>query len=449
MKKKQKKYNIKTVFKGIVNDINDKYIDLIRGDNPSFFTRTRKVTPDLIFLQMVFNTAKSFKNELENFYKKLSIPKNVSTWGFTKQRLKFNPKALMSIIRDYLNCFYKQSALVKTLKGYYIFAIDGSDITVPSTKENKEFFGYQKGDKQVSPAMAKLSVIYDCLNKMIIDIQINVIKYPEVKSAEENLKAVRTLFDNDTKRIIILDRGYPSIRLILNLLEQSEKFLIRLSSKDYKREQKSMKSNDEWIDIVLDQTRINPYRADYNFAEKLRKTEKVNLRFVKVPLTTSGGEIIDEYLLTNLSEEEFDIDDLKYLYHLRWNVETSYRALKSNLKLEEFSGLKPTIVIQDIYMDVFVFNLAQDIILDSITKHEINQEKYKYKMQVNTNYAIGRIKTDFILIITDKNEAKSNRLLKEMFINISKNLVPIRNGRSFSRDIKPVNKCRMSYKYSY
>lgn len=42
--------------------------------------------------------------------------------------------------------------------------------------------------------MAKLSVIYDCLNKMIIDIQINVIKYAEVKSAAENLKSLRKIY---------------------------------------------------------------------------------------------------------------------------------------------------------------------------------------------------------------------------------------------------------------
>jgi len=447
--KKKTKYNIKKVFKSILNNVNDKYINQIRGDNPSFFTRTRKVTPQLIFLQMVSNTAKSFKNELENFYKNLSLPKNVSTWGFTKQRLKFNPQALVTITRDYLKWFYEKCLFVKTLKGYYIFAIDGSDIVVPSTKENKDRFGVQKNQRKNNPAMAKLSTIYDCLNKMIIDIQIDVIKYAEAKSAEENLMSVRSLFGKGTKKIIIFDRGYPSIKLILNMLEQSEKFLFRLSSKDFKREQKSMRSNDEWINIMFDKTRINPYRADYSFADKLRKLEKIYLRFVQVPITTSDGEIIDEYLLTNLEEDEFGINDLKHMYHLRWNIETSYRMLKSNLKLEDFSGLKSTIVMQDIYMSVFMFNLTQDIILHSINLNKIPQEKYKYSMKVNTNYAIGRIKRDFMIIITDKNEKRGNKLLKELFIMISKNLVPIRNDRSYPRDIKSVNNCRMSYKYSY
>lgn len=206
----------------------------------------------------------------------------------------------------------------------------------------------------------------------------------------------------EVKKIIIFDRGYPNIRLILDLIDHSEKFLIRLSSISFKREQKSMKSNDEWIDILLDNARKNPYRTDCSFVQMLRKLEKINLRFVRVPITTFDDEIIDEYLLTNLGEDEFNIIDLKHLYHLRWKVETSYRTLKSNLKLEDFSGIKSTIDIQDIYMSVFVFNLTQDIISQSLFLNTIPHDKYNHEIKINTTYAIGRIKTDFILIIKIK-----------------------------------------------
>jgi hypothetical protein len=398
---------------------------------------------------MIANTAKSFKNELDNFYNNLSIPKNVSTWGFTKQRLKFNPKAILTIVREYLIYYYENSGMVNKLKGYYVFAIDGSDFTVPSTNENKTVFGVHKGIEGNHPAMGKLSAIYDCLNKMIIDIQINTYKYAESKLADENLKEMRQLFGKEKKKIIIFDRGYPSIKLILNLIDSTEKFLFRLKASDFKREQKLMKSNDEWIDIVFNRARLNQFRTDYYLVERLLELGKLNLRFVKVPIKTPVGEIIDEYLLTNLDNNEFNLDDLNHLYHLRWNIETSYRMLKSNLKLEDFSGLKSTIVIQDVYMSVFVFNLTQDVILHANKNHKIEQEKYRYKMKINNNYAIGAIKTNFIKIIIEKNVKKSDKMLKELIKKISENLIPIRDDRSYSRDITPVNKCRMSYKYSY
>lgn len=447
--KKMKKYNIKTLFKTILKDINIKYIDQIRGENPSFFIRNRKVSPRLIFLQMVSNTAKSFKNELENFYYNLSKPKDVSTWGFTKQRLKFSPKSILTIAQDYLKSFYDKSGRAIKLLDYYVFAIDGSDFTVPSTEENKRVFGIHKGPKGTHPAMGKLSTIYDCLNKMIIDIQVNIYKYAESKSAEANLNEMRNLFGQAKKKIIIFDRGYPSIKLIMNLLDYKEKFLFRLKSSDFKIERRSMTSNDDWIDISFDRVRLNQYRTDYYFIERLLKLRSIKLRFVSIPLTTPDGEIIEEYLLTNLDNNEFDLEGLKYLYHLRWNVETSYRMLKSNLKLENFSGLKSTIVYQDIYMSVFVFNLTQDIISHTYQKHKIDQEKYKYKMRINTNYAIGAIKSCFIRLVAEKNNKKGDILMNDLIKRISCNLVPIRDGRHYLRNITPVNKCRMSYKYSY
>jgi hypothetical protein len=46
-----------------------------------------------------------------------------------------------------------------------LFAIDGSEIIVPSTKENKDYFGVQKNLHTQNQAMDKLSLIYDCLIK--------------------------------------------------------------------------------------------------------------------------------------------------------------------------------------------------------------------------------------------------------------------------------------------
>ena len=38
-----------------------------------------------------------------------------------------------------------------------------------------------------------------------------------------------------------------------------------------------------------------------------------------------------ESIITNLDESEFNIQDIKELYHLRWEIETSYRELKYHL----------------------------------------------------------------------------------------------------------------------
>lgn len=444
MRQKNKSYNVFHQFKKIIDNISTKYLNLIRGNKPSTFTRRRKVSVELIFLFMFAFKGKSYKNELECFYQDISIPKNVSTWGFIKQRIKFNPEAIKEMNKDYLIDYYDKSHKDKKIKDYYILAGDGSDVVVPSTKENKEIFGYRKdGNRQ--PAMAKVSVMYDCINKMILDIQLETYKFSEIELVNRHLKITREIL-KDKKIIYIFDRGYPSIRLILDLIDHNEKFIFRLKSTDFKKEKKLIKSNDEWVNIIYDRARANQFRSDFEFMERLLQLKQIPLRFVQVPIKTNDVQMIEEILLTNLDTNEFSLHDLKELYHLRWEVETSYRELKSKQKLEEFSGTKPQIIVQDIYINVFVFNFIHDIITEI---KDIPQEKYKYKMKINTNYAIGMIKTNFLKIFMEKRIRKRNKLIIELIDKISRNLVPIRNKRNYSRHLTPINKSRMSYKYSY
>ena len=58
----------------------------------------------------------------------------------------------------------------------------------------------------------------------------------------------------------------------------------------------------------------------------------LSLRIVRIEIAPG----IYENLITNLPDIEFDMDDLKELYHLRWSQETAYRDLKYPLCLKAF-----------------------------------------------------------------------------------------------------------------
>lgn len=58
----------------------------------------------------------------------------------------------------------------------------------------------------------------------------------------------------------------------------------------------------------------------------------LSFRVVRFKLTEYSYEV----LLTNLSEDEFSVVDLKELYAMRWGIETSFRDLKYSLDLSYF-----------------------------------------------------------------------------------------------------------------
>ena len=55
----------------------------------------------------------------------------------------------------------------------------------------------------------------------------------------------------------------------------------------------------------------------------------LSFRVVRFKLTEYSYEV----LLTNLSEDEFSVVDLKELYAIHWGIETSFRDLKYSLAL--------------------------------------------------------------------------------------------------------------------
>ena len=81
------------------NNIETRYIDDIRMHETDF-TRHRKITLPHIYLQMFANKGKSQKNEINDFYKDIKLPVEVSQTAFYNARMKFNPEALLKIMQD-------------------------------------------------------------------------------------------------------------------------------------------------------------------------------------------------------------------------------------------------------------------------------------------------------------------------------------------------------------
>jgi len=114
----------------------------------------------------------------------------ISTAGYSKQRLKLNPEAFMYLSDFHVRNFYRDEMdnLLK-LKGYFIFAVDGSKINLPNTSENIEYYGAQ-ANQTGQQAQAGLSCCFDSLNKVILDCTINRITFSEREEVKRHIAKV-------------------------------------------------------------------------------------------------------------------------------------------------------------------------------------------------------------------------------------------------------------------
>lgn len=369
---------------------------------------------------------------------------DVSSPALLKQRMKLNEDIFKYLndesMKDFYNTFHEE---VKTFNGYLIAAIDGSDFEVPNTKETSQRYQTEILANRKDCVRIKISNCYDVLNHYVLDTLVERYKYDEKKLAKRHLIKAKEL-TGKFQIIRVMDRGYASLSDMYHSNINNDKFVVRLKTAYFKKEQSQMTSNDEWIDIKYQYDRIRVYRESdtqlYNFYES---GNTVKIRFVKVILKT--GEV--EILLTNLESEKFTTEDIEYIYQLRWGIETSYHYLKESMKITNISSSKDCIIKQEIYSQMFVFNLLQGMQND--LEEEIEQEKYKHKMKININMAVGYIKKRLIFLLLEEDSRRRAILYDELNEKILKNIVPIREGRNYFRDKGNQNKYPITKRKSF
>lgn len=423
------------------------FLSVCRGFNGKHFTRKRKLSPEHLILSILNRKGVTLSMEIRRFFQQLKLKSTevISNVGYHKQRLKLNPAAFKYLSAFHVKNFYEDEENLLKFKGYFVLAADGSRSNVPNTQENLSLYGSQV-NQAGQQAQVGISCLYDVLNKMIIDCTINPPFFNECAQAEIHIEKVPSIIENQPF-IVVLDRGYPSSIFFINQLERNQKFVVRLSSKDFKQEQVNMTADDEDIEIKFTPARVNPYRKTA-IAERLQKKGFIHLRFVKVML--SNGVI--EVLATNLPREEFSTQEIYKLYGLRWGIETAYDILKNKFMLENFTGRKAIIVEQDILSTIYLYNLTQDMLRDAEKEQQgKNRDKhYKHKMTINLNLAIGIIKDDLIRMALQEDPEKRGAIFEDIIQGIARNLVPVREGRRFQRKKKyPIIKYPTTKKRSY
>ncbi len=426
---KYKSYNINKLKK----EIKDESIYNLCRKRNNDFTRNRKITPRDLIYYTLNNRGKTTKMELYDFIEEFNLEK-VSDVALLKQREKLNENVFKKLNNSSLTDFYKLFPNeVKTFKGYILSAIDGSDCEVPNTPETRERYKTKTGKNAGNIARIKLSNCYDLLNNYVLDTEIEEYKHSENELAERHMKVVEELI-TEYPIISIRDRGYFSLSYMFHSIQNNKKFVIRLNKKYLKPEQKSMKSNDEWVDLQYQYDRIRNYKdIDKDFYDFYENGNTIKIRFVNIDLPT--GEI--ETLITNL-ESEFTTEDINFIYQKRWGIETSYNYLKESMMITNISSSKDTIIRQEVYSQMMVYNIMQSIVND--LEEEINQEKYKHKMKININMAVGFVKRFLVKILIEEDEKKKNQLTDKLFSNILDNIVPIRENRHYKRESSVKNK---------
>ena len=357
------------------------------------------------------------------------VPASVS--ALIQQRSKILPKALEYLFREFTDRCQKP----KLYKGYRLLAVDGSDLQFTANPNDPlSYFPGANGQKPYS--FLHLNALYDLNSNLYLDAIVQ-----NRRAANENAALVSMVDRSEIQEPVILtaDRGYESYNTLEHIARKGWKYLIRLRESKGIISSLSLPDGEFDIPVQLFLTRKQSKRLKELQKECPGKYRflPTNVNFDYLPIGAEEfypisfrivrfkiSEDSTETLITNLDRNSFPADELKYLYRLRWGIETSFRQLKYTIGLSLFQSKKVEYITQEIFARLTMYNFCE-----LITSHVVIQNKRrKYVYQTNFTAAV-HICRQFLqgTVSPPKVEAL-----------IASQVVPIRPGRNTPRKTKNI-----------
>ncbi len=405
---------------------------------PGAFTRDRKLNFKKLVVFISRGVKSSLQRELDSFYKEATGNefniRAVTKSAFTKSRAKLKHEAFIELNDNVNQTFYKEAPYL-VWNQMRLLSVDGTRLVLPNHKSVVEEFGEHSfgpnADSKRSLALA--SFLYDSLNLLTLDARIAPYSSSERDLLYQHLDKVKM------GDMLLLDRGYPSIALLFQLMAKGIVFCVRMKEDWWLSVKEFMESGQK--------ERIVSYKLPKKDREQLKDypemvDKEIKCRLVCVELENGEKEV----LCTSLTDiEQYPHEDFCELYHFRWGIEESYKLFKARAEVERFSGKTALAVKQDFFAKVFMMSLSAVLAfpIEEKVKKEYQEANTKHPQKINRTSALSMLMSISVGLFLKKLVKKAIAAFDSI---VSQTKEIIRTGRKNERKKRPKKLFYMNYK---
>ena len=392
------------------------------------FTRERK----LGFVQLIrfFLCMESgcLNHELLKYF--YFLPDDVPTASaFLQQRAKLLPETFRYILSHFNLRFPTKGLMGK----YSLIAADGCEFNIARNPKDASTFHPSSGRSDRGFNSLHTVSLYDLLSKRYLDV---VFQPGRLKNEFAALCQMVDRYLYGGCPVFVADRGFASYNVFAHVLEKGCFFAIRAKDINVKRllAANSLPGQmDQWADVILTRSnakkkRLHPelgslYRfickkVSFDFITDSHPEYHMRLRVVRFQIADG----VYENIITNLPSDEFSLEQIKHIYHLRWSQETSFRDLKHTIGTANFHSKSPQYIEFEILCRMTLYNFCTIITMEV----PIEKKTEKWEYQVNLSMAI---KICFAFLSDQMGPGNVNDL-------ISRYILPIRPDRTYARQLR-------------
>lgn len=328
---------------------------------------------------------------------------------------------------------FHQKAPDKLWKGFQLIAGDGSTVSLPASRQMKDYFGtYSTSRDGTKSCLAQVFMLFDVYTDVVIEGRISKMADSEKTLLKHCLTDLPV-----TNSIFILDRGFGYFNVCKRFLDQKRNFCIRISGANsaFGKSVTEQPTDDfltYWIPSEKERMTCREHGQNY---------QPIKLRVSKIKLPSGEMEI----LVSSLYDmDTYSINDIKELYRLRWGIEEGFKKLKPKMKLEQFGCRKPEGIFQEFEAHLFLMNMVAIIgnAAQEIVKKKCNKRTFQYKY--NWQNAFRYVRNKIIALL---NQINTGRIINNLMKLISTSVIAIKPDRCFPRVELRKNKTRLHQTY--
>lgn len=305
-----------------------------------------------------------------------------------------------------------------------IQVVDVTSFQAPDTPSNAKRYKYPTGQKKgcgfpVMRAAALFSLASGAI-KQVVTAACYTSELPMFKSMWAQLKA---------GDILLGDRMFGCFTILAALPQREVDVVVRLNQarKLELRNAKKLGSGD-WLTTLP-----KPQNApSYMKAEEWNKLpETIAVRILQAQIKIKGFRSKDFWIATTLLDPTaYTKKAIASLYFRRWQIELSFRDLKSTLGMGVLRCRTPEMVEKEIRMHLIAYNFLRALMAEAATTHNLSVFRISFKGTVDT------VRSFHVAILHANNARQARRLRGRILSILYEDRIPLRQHRSEPRAIK-------------
>ena len=229
-----------------------------------------------------------------------------------------------------------RSAKTDPWRGLALFGVDGTTLRVPDSDENREHFGSQKNGKQHGETgypQLRLVLMMALRSHLVVDAAFGPYRVDERRYAERLWNSV----PDDS--LVLIDRGYLQANVLVPLQQggSNRHWMTRAKSNSKWTVLKTLGNGDHLVEMTVS-------------GEARRKDPSLPKTFQARAIRYQRKGYRPSTLLTSLLDPKlYPAEELRVLYHERWEIELGYGEVKTEMlqRLETIRSKSPAAVEQE------------------------------------------------------------------------------------------------------